>query len=63
MMLYHNIINSDDERVAKQLVKEQEKYGYGESWYSEVKKESMEIGIVIRECSEREDEVNMEERS
>ena len=26
LMLYHNIINSDDERVTKQLVKEQEKY-------------------------------------
>ena len=50
MMLCHL---SDVERVAKQLVKEQEKYGYEESWYSEVKKVAMEIGIVIRECSER----------
>ena len=44
MMLCHL---SDVERVAKQLVKEQEKYGYEESWYSEVKKVAMEIGIVI----------------
>ena len=27
MMLYHNVTNSDDERVAKQLINEQEKYG------------------------------------
>ena len=49
LMLYHNIMNSDDERVAKQLVREQERRGYEECWFGEVKREAMRIGIILSE--------------
>ena len=47
LMLYHNIVNSDDSRVAKKLVLEQERRGIVECWFGEVKREAKEIGIML----------------
>ena len=47
LMLYHNIVNSDDSRVAKKLVLEQERRGIVECWFGEVKREAKEIGIKL----------------
>ena len=49
IMLYHNIINSDDRRVAKQIVKEQEKSGLRDCWFGNVQEEGEKIGIKIHE--------------
>ena len=48
LMLYHNLINSDDERLAKVLVEAQEESEIQECWYAEVKKEAKEIGIELK---------------
>ena len=49
LMVYHNMINSDEERVARRIVKEQEKSGHEECWFGNVKKEGAEIGIEVNE--------------
>ena len=49
LMVYHNLINSDDDRVAKQIIKEQEKDGYEECWFGNVKREGKSIGIEVNE--------------
>jgi hypothetical protein len=49
LMLYHNIINSDEDRIAKHLVREQERRGIEECWFGEVKKEASGIGIRLSE--------------
>ena len=48
-MVYHNLMNSDDDRVAKQIIKEQEKDGYEECWFGNVKREGKSIGIEVNE--------------
>ena len=35
LMLYHNLINSDDERVGKMVVEAQENSGLDKCWYDE----------------------------
>ena len=37
-MLYHNIVNSDDNRLAKKIIDEQEKTNEEGTWYAEVAK-------------------------
>ena len=49
LMLYHNIVNSDDKRVIKGLVKEQEKSGYKYCWYGNVKEDGKKIGVEVNE--------------
>ena len=49
LMLYHCILNSDDRRIIKHLVKEQERSGNKECWYGNVKEEGESIGIVVSE--------------
>jgi hypothetical protein len=48
MMVYHNLINSDDERLAKVLVEAQEESEIEECWFAEVRKEAREIGIELQ---------------
>ena len=45
LMLYHNFINSDDERKVRTLVEAQKESGIEQCWYAEVRKETEEIGI------------------
>ena len=49
LMVYHNLINSDDDRVAKHIVREQEKSEYEKCWYGNVKREGKGIGIEVNE--------------
>ena len=49
MMLYHNLINSDDNRVAKHIVKAQERSGHEECLFGNMKRESKHIGIELNE--------------
>ena len=49
LMVYHNLMNSDDDRVAKHIVREQEKSGYEECWFGNVKREGESIGIEVNE--------------
>ena len=48
LMLYHNLINSDEERVAKVLVEAQEKSEITECWFGETQREAEEIGISLK---------------
>ena len=47
LMVYHNIMNSDDERVAKSIIKEQERSKYRECWFGNMEEEAKEIGIEV----------------
>jgi hypothetical protein len=44
-MLYHNLKNSDESRIAKQVVEEQEKMDREGTWLSGVQKSMIEYGI------------------
>ena len=48
MMLYHSIINSEEERIAKNIVKEQRKYNLQQTFYSRVNSISKETGVDIK---------------
>ena len=47
MMLYHNIINSDENRVVKKLVKIQQKVCRDTTWYASVKKAIEHYGVML----------------
>ena len=49
LMLYHNFMNSDDRRVVKYLIKEQEKSGHKDCWYGNVRDEGESIGVLVCE--------------
>lgn len=49
LMLYHNIMNSDEDRPAKKIVKYQEKSGHEKCWFGNLKKEGEDIGIEVTE--------------
>ena len=49
LMLYHSLINSDERRVAKHVVKAQEQSGHEECWFGNMKRESKEIDLHISE--------------
>ena len=51
MMLYHNIMNSDDNRVIKHVVREQEASEYEKCWFGNMKMEGENIGISVRKAS------------
>ena len=48
-MLYHNLINSDDDRTAKHIIKAQELSGHEECLFGNMRRESAEIGIELNE--------------
>ena len=48
-MLYHNVINSDEERIAKKIFIEQERTEEEKCWYSEVKAIGNKIGMEVGE--------------
>ena len=45
LMLYHNLVNSDDRRIAKQLIEEQKKMDRDGTWYSGIQKIMLEYEI------------------
>ncbi len=47
LMLYHNLVHSDDERRAKAVILEQEREEMEECWFHDVKMESATIGIEL----------------
>ena len=47
LMLYHNLINSDEDRLGKVVVEAQEASGFDECWFGELKREAEEIGLEI----------------
>ena len=49
MMLYHSIMNSDDRRVIKYLLREQEKSQHKSCWYGNVREEGKRLGIKVNE--------------
>ena len=49
MMLYHNILNSDDDRLVKRTVEYQEMSGHEKCWFGNLKKEGEELGIEVNE--------------
>ena len=49
MMLYHNIINSDERREIKKVVQEQEASGYERCWFGNLKSEGRMVDIDVRE--------------
>ena len=49
LMLYHNIMNSDDKRVIKHIVREQEASEYEKCWFGNLKKEGEDVGILVKE--------------
>ena len=48
LMLYHNLINSDDDRIGKIIVEAQENSGLDGCWFYEVKMEAEEVGIELK---------------
>ena len=48
IMLYHSIINSEEERIAKNIVKEQHKYNLQQTFYTRVYSVSKETGVDIK---------------
>ena len=52
MMLYHSIINSEEECVAKNIVKEQCKYNLQQTFCSRVHSISKETGVDVKTAEE-----------
>ena len=52
MMLYHSIINSEEECVAKNIVKEQCKYNLQQTFCSRVHSISKETGVDVKAAEE-----------
>jgi hypothetical protein len=51
MMLYHNIVNSEDDRIIKHIVKNQEASGHEGNWYGNLRREGQAVGIDAKEES------------
>ena len=49
LMLYHSIMNSDDRRVIKYLLREQEKSQYKACWFGNMKEEGERLGVTVNE--------------
>ena len=49
LMLYHNLVNSDDDRIAKHIVKAQELSGHEECLFGNMRRESKELEIELNE--------------
>ena len=48
MMVYHSIINSEEERIAKKIVKEQRKYTLQQTFYSRVNSISKDTEVDLK---------------
>ena len=48
LMLYHNIVNSNDCREVKKLILEQERRPIGKCWASKVKEDAEELGLKLQ---------------
>ena len=48
MMVYHSIINSEEERIAKKIVKKQRKYTLQQTFYSRVHSISKDTGVDLK---------------
>ena len=46
-MVYHNIINSSEERISRAIILQQEKYGHEKCWAGNAKQEAEQIGIEL----------------
>ena len=49
LMFYHNIVNSDDNRIVKALVKEQEMSGNRDCWVGNIMEEARSLDIKVSE--------------
>ena len=49
LMLYHNIIHSDETRIMKKIVNEQERTAESGSWFDNLRKESLTYGMTIQQ--------------
>jgi hypothetical protein len=47
MMVYHNMMNSDSERIARDVLIEQEKNSHRECWIGNAKEEASAIGLEV----------------
>jgi hypothetical protein len=47
LMVYHTLMNSEEKRIARRIVVEQENSGLENCWFSDVKKEGESIGIGV----------------
>ena len=47
LMIYHMLMNSNKDRIARQIVEEQEQSELDNCWFSNVKDEAEEIGLVV----------------
>ena len=54
LMLYHNIMRSEDNRLTKKVIEQQKIYGYRECWYGEVKEMAEELNIKLEKVDRRE---------
>ncbi|MDP7404354.1 MAG: hypothetical protein QF782_02810, partial [Porticoccaceae bacterium] len=45
LMVYHLLINSNESRIARKVILEQEEMGFNRCWFADVKEEAREIGI------------------
>ena len=48
-MLYHNLIHSSDERIAKQIVDQQQKYKIAKCFYEEIETTAEEFGFDMKQ--------------
>ena len=49
LMLYHNMINSDNKRVSKQVIQQQEKLKHDKCWFGNTRDDAEKIGIHLKE--------------
>jgi len=52
LMLLHNLVKGKD-RLAKRVIKDQEKYGYEDTWHGETSKGAKEVKVDIRRIEEK----------
>ena len=50
-MLYHNIVNSDEDRIVKKVIHEQEESGHKECWVGNTFEEARNMGIEVNESA------------
>ena len=48
LMLYHNIVNSDERRVIKKIMETQQKEGRQTTWFGNIQKEIKKYGIALQ---------------
>ncbi len=53
LMLYHNIMNSSDERISKQIVMQQRKHQHTHGFYQEIRKSATALKVKLEDVIER----------